>query len=600
MLNNTFHQKHYLFLAFLSIIIIPYPIYSQSCDKISLDSLNRLANSGKVEIIEKIDIWNQIANCYLDIDLDSTTHFAELALNKSKQNNYIKGQASSTLNLATAQNRKGNQDKSIELLDETIELYNNNVKDSDYLKAIILAGIIYEIRNDYDMALEYYFLGLKNAELLDYQLYIAFFYNNISIVYSYTGFEEKELEYIKKALKIFKELGEDYYYSYALVNIGSYYNNRNEFDSAYRYFLEAEPILIKDANYYGLTNLYNNLANMLMKIDKNEALSYFQKSLLNATLIDSLNNERKNRIGNANIDLGKYYIELQQYEVAKDYFKRAFVLGLKYKSILHIKECSHGLFNSFLYLNQIDSALYYLNLSQAYNDSLIAEIFNEKINNLKYDFQLEKERELMAKDKALLLGAKNRQELIYLIIVGILFTIAFVIFLVWYFQKTRLQKSELKRKNLRLEKENIQNILDKKNRELTTTVLNLIERNEFIAKLSERLQANEDVPGTDKPDSINNIIKTIDQDAANKLWKEFELRYMEVHKDFHYRLTTTYPTLTTNERKLCAFMVLNMSTKDISSITYQSEHSIKIARYRLRKKLGLSKNENLTSFLHNL
>ena len=96
------------------------------------------------------------------------------------------------------------------------------------------------------------------------------------------------------------------------------------------------------------------------------------------------------------------------------------------------------------------------------------------------------------------------------------------------------------------------------------------------------------------------VIMSIDQEKANNLWKEFEMRYMEVHKDFHQKLTANYPQLTANERKLCAFMVLNMSTKDISSITYQSEHSIKIARYRLRKKLGLGKNENLTAFLHNL
>jgi len=75
-MNNIFHQKLYLFLAFLSIIIISYPIYSQPCDKIYLDSLNHLANSGKVEGSEKIDLWNQIANCYLDIDLDSTAYFA--------------------------------------------------------------------------------------------------------------------------------------------------------------------------------------------------------------------------------------------------------------------------------------------------------------------------------------------------------------------------------------------------------------------------------------------------------------------------------------------------------------------------------------------
>jgi DNA-binding CsgD family transcriptional regulator len=75
---------------------------------------------------------------------------------------------------------------------------------------------------------------------------------------------------------------------------------------------------------------------------------------------------------------------------------------------------------------------------------------------------------------------------------------------------------------------------------------------------------------------------------------------MEIHKDFHKKLTSRYPDLTNNDRRLCAFIMLNMSTKDISSITYQSLHSIKIARYRLRKKLGLDKNENLSAFLHAL
>ncbi len=135
---------------------------------------------------------------------------------------------------------------------------------------------------------------------------------------------------------------------------------------------------------------------------------------------------------------------------------------------------------------------------------------------------------------------------------------------------------------------------------MTTNVLNLIERNEFIAKLSTRLQNHSDLKNNDKVEKIEDIIRSIDQDTANNLWNEFEMRYMEVHKDFHQKLTTNYPHLTANERKLCAFMVLNMSTKDISSITYQSEHSIKIARYRLRKKLGLEKNENLNSFLHKL
>lgn len=120
---------------------------------------------------------------------------------------------------------------------------------------------------------------------------------------------------------------------------------------------------------------------------------------------------------------------------------------------------------------------------------------------------------------------------------------------------------------------------------------------------AQNKSATEAYSQIDQEENVNNIegiIKSIDKETVNKLWKEFEARYMDVHKDFHHRLTTRYSNLTANERRLCAFIVLNLSTKDISSITYQSLHSIKIARYRLRKKLGLDKNENLTAFLHNL
>ncbi|NOR86456.1 MAG: hypothetical protein GQ527_02485, partial [Bacteroidales bacterium] len=274
--------------------------------------------------------------------------------------------------------------------------------------------------------------------------------------------------------------------------------------------------------------------------------------------------------------------------------------GKKHKSLIQQKEASYGLLSCFLGLGQNDSVMFYHNIFIEVNDSLVAETYNEKIDKLNYDYQLEKERELLEKDKELITLQKNRQELVYLSLLSILFIIVLIGVVIWYFQKNKLQKSELQRENLRLEKENISNVLDKKNRELTANVLNLIERNEFISKLSEKLQNHVDLKNSDNAAKIQDIIRSIDKDASNNLWKEFEIRYMEVHKDFRKKLTSNYPQLTANERKLCAFMVLNMSTKEISSITYQSENSIKIARYRLRKKLGLSKNENLTSFLHQL
>jgi DNA-binding CsgD family transcriptional regulator len=71
------------------------------------------------------------------------------------------------------------------------------------------------------------------------------------------------------------------------------------------------------------------------------------------------------------------------------------------------------------------------------------------------------------------------------------------------------------------------------------------------------------------------------------LWQEFEAHFTRVHSDFYQKLQEKYPNLTANEKKLCAFLRLNMSTKDISAITYQSINSITVARSRLRKKLNI-------------
>ena len=573
----------------------------QNCDQISLDSLKTISSKNAINLKEKVNIYNDLAKCYLGINLDSSSNYAHKAKNLSKEIDYIKGEAVSVLQMAQIEQTLDNNDSAILLFKQTIELYEGLGKDANYLKAIILLGIIYEIRQDFDKALEYYMTGLREAELQEHKLFIAYFNNNISIIYSYTGFRDKELIFIKKASEMFKELGDDNYYANSLLNIGLYYQSVKQLDTALFYFQEAEKLQKKNNNYYGLTNIYSIFGDISLEKNKpDEALNFYQQSLLFATLLDSLDPERNNRISSRNISIANLFLKQGKFLIAKYHYNKAFSFGKRQQSLLHQNTASYGLFSCFMGLDKQDSAMYYHDIFLAFNDSLLAETYNEKIDKLNYDYQLEKERELLEKDKELIILQKNRQELIYLSLLSILFTIVLIVVVIWYFQKTKLQKSELRRENLRLEKENIANVLDKKNRELTTNVLNLIERNEFIAKLSDRLQNHANLKNTDNSEKIEDIIRSIDKETANNLWKEFEMRYMEVHKDFHQKLTANYPQLTVNERKLCAFMVLNMSTKDISSITYQSEHSIKIARYRLRKKLGLGKNENLNSFLHNL
>jgi DNA-binding CsgD family transcriptional regulator len=92
-------------------------------------------------------------------------------------------------------------------------------------------------------------------------------------------------------------------------------------------------------------------------------------------------------------------------------------------------------------------------------------------------------------------------------------------------------------------------------------------------------------------DRINQICNEIEKSKEGDLWEEISQYIPEFNSEFFQRLTQDFPTLSVNERRLCAFLNLNLSTKEISEITRQSPHSINIARGRLRKKLGLTGSE---------
>lgn len=141
--------------------------------------------------------------------------------------------------------------------------------------------------------------------------------------------------------------------------------------------------------------------------------------------------------------------------------------------------------------------------------------------------------------------------------------------------------------------------LELRNKELTCNAMSIIKKNETVAEMMEALEkAIREGQPEDVVDSMFEKMRNSDRDNS---WKEFEVRFMQVHKDFYDVLNERFPDLTPNERKLCAFLRLNMTTKDIAAITHQSVHSINVARTRLRRKMNLANSEeNLINFLINL
>jgi len=158
---------------------------------------------------------------------------------------------------------------------------------------------------------------------------------------------------------------------------------------------------------------------------------------------------------------------------------------------------------------------------------------------------------------------------------------------------------QLEKELLKKEKEQLERDLHVKNRELNTRITQLIETNELvngvISKLNDAIKADKEL----KNRQIQFIINDLVNHSNEELWQEFEITFGQVHPSFYQNLYVKYPKLTPNERKLCAFLKMNLSTKDISSITHQSIRSIEVARFRLRKKMDLPRTINLPKFLSN-
>lgn len=164
----------------------------------------------------------------------------------------------------------------------------------------------------------------------------------------------------------------------------------------------------------------------------------------------------------------------------------------------------------------------------------------------------------------------------------------------------RYNKEKNIKKRISLDLKKISNEAEQNKNEIALTKLKLAhseEKENQTVKILETLSETND-DGINGPiDKLRNY-HFIQNDKTT--WSEFELVFSNSYKDFYQILSNRYPLLTANERKLCIFLKLNMNNKDISNITLQSDEAIRKSRVRLRKKLGLERCVNLSTFIQNL
>lgn len=142
--------------------------------------------------------------------------------------------------------------------------------------------------------------------------------------------------------------------------------------------------------------------------------------------------------------------------------------------------------------------------------------------------------------------------------------------------------------------------IELKNKELASSALHITRNSNMVAVIIKELESIQMKHDQLLIQRLIKLVKEIEGSYDKDAWSEFELRFNTVHEAFYTVLQEKFPDLSPAEKRLSALLRMNMTTKEIAAITRQNPDSIKVARYRLRKKLGLTTDKSLVNFLMGL
>ncbi len=166
-----------------------------------------------------------------------------------------------------------------------------------------------------------------------------------------------------------------------------------------------------------------------------------------------------------------------------------------------------------------------------------------------------------------------------------------------YQHQIEIEKNE--KEIIRLKNDKLQTQIESKNAELASNAMSLVQKSGLLGRIKEELVVlKNNAGGTKDSKEFKKVISTINKELEiNNDWEQFAVHFDEVHSNFLTSLKKNYPALTASELKLCAYLRLNLSSKEIAQLMNISIRGVETSRYRIRKKFGLTGEQNLFDLL---
>lgn len=486
----------------------------------------------------------------------------------------------STLLKQTEDYMQNNRTKAMSYLQEALKL-ENKLADSTKISLYVTAGNTYKDQESYFQALNYYYKGLEiNNKSKSRESYSIL--NNIGGCYYFMGNYKKARQFWEQSLKNFESSKP----TKKSVEGSIIYNNLAVLEKEQGNYARAMEMLkeFKNRNTISKDTLniimaYENIADVSLKLKETDiAVENLRCGINLAKKIKSPYDAASlyHILGRINLD------ELNNRDSALYYLKNAYDIAEK-SSFSDIKlSSSESLVQLFERERDYKHALHFLHIAKSLSESSINQENDKKVNRLETEFN-----ERMRQNE--LMESQTKRERFFIFGIVSLFFFSIIVLLMFKLQKIKTAKRAA-------ENELLEKKLGEKNKELTNSAIQMLQTSEIIHSTQKELSALN--AGAEISDNkIFHIISELKKSSKGFGKDEFYKIFMETEEQFYKKLLYEFPDLTKNELRLCAFLKLNLSSKEISDITHQSPHSIVVARSRLRKKLNLSSSESLNNFL---
>jgi len=419
-----------------------------------------------------------------------------------------------------------------------------------------------------------------NKELFDTKLQFKI-ENYLLVLYRYLNLDKEIIGISKKAIA--NNDYSDYNKYFLLYNIAASYTNMLRLDSA-RMYLDTALMYAETKRDSALIPYYRGSIN-IEEQNYRQSLSDFNESL--KIIGGSHPSDVK---ANILVYKGQAYNKLGIYDSAFMAVDSGLLIA-ESNGYLYIMERALAIKRDILYATNDYEA--YAKVSKDYDqieDSLRMTENLERLQQLEFEHQFETTKEQMAQAQ-LMKDMKNERRLLTLFLtIAILAFITAVTLLL-------LNKNKMILKNKKIQEEAMAKELDLKKRELMAKALVQTQRQEIITEIINKLVSIQD----DKKklsDNIQAIINDFRQYRNSQTPEDFDYYFTQTHPDFYKNLQLDFPNLSPYEMRLCAYIHLGLSTKSIAQISGIEPSSVRMARHRLRKSLGIVDSDiDLVKFL---